>query len=82
MLSAITHERRFRVSHETHVVLSWIWNEDGTAAIQCLAYGTEDACNELAERQPKVTSDPREQIVVRSKEAWERGKVARSREFN
>lgn len=55
---------------ETHVVLSWIWNADGTASIQALAYGDEITCNQFARTEPRQTDDPRELIVVCDAEAY------------
>jgi hypothetical protein len=68
----------------THCVLSWIWNDDGTAAIQRLANGTYNACTEFAETAKPVTDDPREQIVVRSRHEFEEALKSdnRSAEFH
>lgn len=66
----------------SHCVLSWIWNEDGTAAVQRLANGSLDACIEFAENAEPVTSDPREQIVVRPRDVYEAALAGRSVEFH
>lgn len=49
---------------ETHAVVSWIWNADGTAGIQRLAVGDEHSCREYAKTAKPVTDDPKEIIVV------------------
>lgn len=53
-----------RMRNETHAVVSWIWNADGTAGIQRLAVGSEEACRAYAATCKPVTDDPNEVIAV------------------
>lgn len=67
---------------ETHVVLSWVWNADGTAGIQALAYGDEAACQAFAAAVQPITGDPNEKIVVCPKEDYQHGLAIRTKEFH
>jgi hypothetical protein len=42
-------------THEVAAVLSW--RADGTAVLRHLAYGTEDACHDIARRASLGTTD-------------------------
>jgi hypothetical protein len=55
-------------THEVAAVLSW--RADGTAVLRHLAYGTEDACHDIARRASLGTTDwPA--VAVRARDAAE-----------